>query len=78
MSISVILFFSTFFMFLYLLVGIMIGWTVNEFAYNYLVKSNSIQFHPEMYDEDGIWINEELLAVKFVDEDEIEEEEETD
>ena len=78
MSISVVLFFSAFFMLLYFLVGIMIGWTVNEFAYNYLVKSNSVQLHPEMYDEDGVWINEELLAVKFVDEDEIEEEEETD
>lgn len=26
--------------------------------------------HPEMYDEDGLVINEELLSVRFVDEDE--------
>jgi hypothetical protein len=25
--------------------------------------------HPEMYDEDGMVINEELLSVKFIDED---------
>ena len=30
--------------------------------------------HPEMLDGDGQWINEELLSVRFVDEDEIEEE----
>lgn len=28
------------------------------------------RLHPEMYDEDGQWINEELLSVRFVDEDE--------
>lgn len=76
MSISVILFFSAALMVMFLAVGIMIGWTVNEFAYNYLAKPNSLQTHPEMYDEDGIWINEELLAVRFVDEEEYEEEEE--
>lgn len=75
MSISIVLFFSAFFMILCLLVGLMIGWTVNEFAYNYLAKPNSFQTHPEMYDEDGIWINEELLSVRFVDEDEFDEEE---
>ena len=79
MSISVILFFSASLMVLFLAVGITIGWTVNEFAYNYLAKPNSFQTHPEMYDEDGIWINEELLSVRFVDdEEEYEEEEETD
>ena len=30
--------------------------------------------HPEMYDQQGQWINEELLSVRFLDEDEIEEE----
>ena len=27
-----------------------------------------VVMHPEMYDEDGQYINEELFAVKFVDE----------
>jgi len=30
--------------------------------------------HPEMLNSDGQWINEELLSVRFLDEDEIEEE----
>lgn len=75
MSISVILFFSAALMVMFLAVGVTIGWTVNEFAYNYLVRPK-LQTHPEMYDDEGIWINEELLAVRFVDEEEYEEEEE--
>ncbi len=74
MSISVILFFSAALMVMFLAVGVTIGWTVNEFAYNYLAKPNAPHPHPEMYDNDGIWINEELLSVRFVDEDEYEEE----
>jgi hypothetical protein len=30
--------------------------------------------HPEMYDEDGIIINEELLSVRFVDDDDCKDE----
>lgn len=30
--------------------------------------------HPEMYDDDGMVINEELLSVRFVDESEYEDE----
>jgi len=75
MSISVILFFSAALMIMFLVVGVTIGWTINEFAYNYLVRPK-LQTHPEMYDEEGIWINEELLSVRFVEEEEEYEEEE--
>jgi len=30
--------------------------------------------HPEMLDGEGQWINEELLSVRFVDEDELDDE----
>jgi hypothetical protein len=30
--------------------------------------------HPEMYDDEGMVINEELLSVRFVDEDDYEDE----
>lgn len=77
MSYSTILFFSSALMVLFLIMGVLIGWTVNEFAFNYLAKNNNFQTHPEMYDDEGIWINEELLSVRFVeDEEEYEEEEE--
>ena len=39
----------------------------------YVTAAQTETLHPEMYDEDGHWINEELLSVRFVDEDEIEE-----
>ena len=49
--------------------GVTIGWTANDFLYNILAKDDVL--HPEMYDEDGMVINEELYSVKFInDEDE--------
>lgn len=74
MESSTVLFFSACFMVLFLVVGIIAGWFINDIVYSFNNKNNSIQLHPEMYDEDGIVINEELLSVRFVDEEEEEEE----
>lgn len=68
-----IMFFSACFMILFLIVGIIAGWHINDIVYNLYNKNNSLQLHPEMYDEDGIVINEELLSVRFIDEEEEEE-----
>ena len=70
MESSTILFFSACFMILFLLVGIIAGWFINDIVYNFYNKNNIPQLHPEMYDDDGIVINEELLSVRFIDEDE--------
>jgi hypothetical protein len=70
MSTTVILFFSTVLMFLFLIVGGLIGWTANDFLYAYMQTKSNLPTHPEMYDEDGQYINEELFAVRFVDEEE--------
>ena len=71
MQTSVILFFSGVFVFLSMVVGIIAGWHINDVVYNLVQKREEGRFtHPEMYDEDGIWINEELLSVKFVNEEE--------
>jgi hypothetical protein len=67
------LFFSGCFMVLFLIVGIISGWHINDIVYN-LYNRNSPQLHPEMYDDEGIMINEELLSVRFIDEEEEEEE----
>jgi len=72
MSTSVILFFSTMITVLFFVVGITIGWTANDFLYN-MMSGGDQQLHPEMYDEEGLFINEELLAVRFVDDTEEEE-----
>jgi hypothetical protein len=68
MPTTVILFFSTIITALFFLVGVTIGWTANDFFYNMMAKDDVM--HPEMYDEEGLVINEELLAVRFVDDDE--------
>lgn len=67
MSTPVILFFSTMLTGLFFIVGITVGWTANDFFYNMLAKDDVL--HPEMYDEEGLIINEELLSVRFVDDD---------
>lgn len=67
MSTPVILFFSTMLTGLFFIVGITVGWTANDFFYNMMAKDDVL--HPEMYDEEGLIINEELLSVRFVDDD---------
>jgi hypothetical protein len=68
-----IMLFSICFMILFLIVGIIAGWFINDIVYNFYNKNNSLQLHPEMYDEDGIVIREELLSLRFIDEEEEEE-----
>ena len=69
MQTSVILFFSDIGVVLSLIVGVIAGWHINDVVYQ-LVSKDEQQGHPEMYDQDGVWINEELLSVRFVDEEE--------
>jgi hypothetical protein len=68
---STIVYFSATVSFIFLCVGVIAGWTANEKLHEFMYgREVEERFHPEMYDEDGQWINEELLAVRFVDEDE--------
>lgn len=60
--------------FVFLCVGVFAGWTVNEKLHEYMYASQQENVHPEMLDGEGQWINEELLSVRFIDEDEYEEE----
>jgi len=64
--IAVTLVFSVMFFLMSLVVGGLVGWVYREHTWSQQIA----RLHPEMYDEDGQWINEELLAVRFVDEDE--------
>ncbi len=68
MPTSVILFFSTIITALFFVVGITIGWVANDFLYAMMAKDDVM--HPEMYDDEGLVINEELLSVRFIDDDE--------
>ena len=69
-----ILFFMSCFVVLFFIVGIIAGWFINDIVYNFSNKNNSLQLHPELYDKNGLWINEELYSVRFVDTEEEEEE----
>lgn len=70
METATILFFSATASFMFLCVGIVAGWTAKDFMHDYFYSREELMaMHPEMYDEDGMVINEELLSVKFIDED---------
>lgn len=68
------LFFSSALMIMFFAVGVLIGWTANDFAYDFAQSKQQPYLHPEMYDDQGMVINEELLSVRFVDDDDEEEE----
>ena len=61
--------------FLFLCVGIIVGWNGKQFVHDYMwSRDEANAYHPEMYDENGIMLNEELLTVKFLtNEDELDE-----
>ena len=74
MTQATIVYFSATVSFIFLCVGVITGWTVNEKIHEYMYgKLQEENVHPEMLDGDGQWINEELLSVRFVDEEEFEE-----
>ena len=58
----------------FLCVGVFAGWTVNEKLHEYMYAAEEENVHPEMLNSEGQWINEELLSVRFVDEDEYDDE----
>ena len=69
METATILFFSATASFMFLCVGIVAGWTAKDFMHDYFYsREEAMAMHPEMYDEDGMVINEELLSVKLIDE----------
>ena len=69
MADTTLLFFSATTSFLFLCVGIVAGWTAKDFVHDYLWSRDEAQYyHPEMYDDNGFPLNEELLSVKFINE----------
>ena len=60
--------------FIFLSIGVLFGWVAAEVKQEHMYNAQQDSGHPEMLNSSGQWINEELLSVRFVDEDEIEEE----
>ena len=73
MTDTTILFSSATLSFLFMCVGVIVGWTAKDFAHDYMWSRDEVAYHPEMYDENGNLFNEQLLSVKFINEDEIDE-----
>ena len=69
MADATILFFSATISFIFLCVGVLAGWTAKDFIHDYMWSRDEYDAHPEMYDQEGNWVNEELLSVKFINED---------
>ena len=68
MTQTTIVYFSATVSFIFLCVGVIAGWTANEKLHEFMYGRYEVEnIHPEMLDEDGQWINEELLSVRFVD-----------
>ena len=72
MAQATVLYFSATVSFIFLCVGVIAGWIVNEKLHEFMYGSQQDNVHPEMLDGEGQWINEELLSVRFVDEDDFE------
>ena len=65
------LFFSGTSIILSLILGVLIGWVANDFLYDFMHTKRDLPEHPEMYYSNGMVVNEELLTVRFLDEDEV-------
>jgi len=69
-----LLYFSATASFIFLCVGVFAGWTVNEKLHEFMYVTQEENVHPEMLNSEGQWINEELLSVRFIDDEEFDEE----
>ncbi len=74
MTETVLIYISATASFLFLAVGVIAGWTANEVKHDmlYAKETQNEILHPEMYDNQGQWINEELLSVRFLNDEELE------
>jgi hypothetical protein len=54
-------------------IGLMVGWFGNDIIYAFLNKTRVVPMHPEMFDENGQLIPDEILAVRFENSEDFEE-----
>jgi hypothetical protein len=69
--IAVTLVFSVLFVVFGLILGTLVGWTINQ----YVSQKRSYTYHPEMFDENGDVLADELIAFRFENSDYMEEDE---
>ena len=69
METNVILFFSAIGRVITLILGGIIGWLYKSTVDKHTLKRQMDNLHPEFLNGNGSYVNEELLAVRFMDED---------
>ena len=74
MTETMMIFMSVTTSFIFLAIGVLFGWVAAEVKQEHMYTQEEQSVHPEMFNSDGNWINEELLSVRFLNEDELEEE----
>ena len=67
METNVILFFSAIGMLITLILGGIIGWLYKTTVDQHTLKRQMNNLHPEFLNGNGSYVNEELLAVRFMD-----------
>ena len=76
MSETLIIYASVTISFIFLAIGVLFGWAANEVKHDQLYAKEVEEhnaMHPEMYDHNGYVVNEELLSVRFMDQEDSEE-----
>ena len=71
METNIILFFSASGMILAFLMGGIVGWIYKSAVDTHTHKRQLDNLHPEFLDGNGSYVEEELLAVRFMDDDDI-------
>ena len=69
METNIILFFSAAGMISTFIMGGIVGWIYKSAVDTHTYKRQLNNLHPEFLDGNGAYVNEELLAVKFMDDD---------
>ena len=67
METNVIIFFSEIGMIITLILGGLIGWLYKSTVDQHTLKRQMDNLHPEFLNGNGSYVNEELLAVRFMD-----------
>jgi len=67
---AITLVFSVLFVLFALILGGLVGWTIKQ----HLEQKQPYTYHPEMFDEDGQLIPDELIAFRFENKDYMDEE----
>ena len=66
---AISLVFGSFLTVLFLIVGIVAGWVAREYMMRHQEGAKHIAYHPEFYDHDGNFIDQEIISVRFEQED---------